>query len=126
MAKKARKRLEEAEATAFEFPEFDERGFMDHEFEQSFATAISLAIAVALGAVSFALTHALANAGAGILEGIVPVVVGIGIIASTPLFVGRLRAKASTYTKGDWASMILMELFGWLGVWFLLTDVLLR
>lgn len=126
MAKKARKRLEEEEASAFEFPEFDEHGFMQHEFEQSYATAIALVIAVVLGVLSFGLTHVLASAGAGPLEGIIPVVVGIGIIASTPFVVGRLRTTSGTYTKGDWASMILMELFGWLGIWFLLTDVLLR
>ncbi len=127
MAKKARKRLEEdAEAAGFEFPEFDEEGFVAHEFEQSVATGFALGLAILLGAVSFGLTHVLAMAGTGVLEGLVPVVVGIMTIATSPLLWGRLRAAASEYTKGEWASMILVEVFGWIGIWFLLTDVLLR
>lgn len=126
MAKKARKKLEEEAEASFEFPEFDVGAFMRHEFEQSVATGIALALAVILGVVSVVLTHVLSTAAPGVLEGIVPAGLAIATIAASPLIVGRLRAAAKDYTKGDWASMILMELFGWIGIWFLLTDVLLR
>lgn len=126
MAKKARKRLEEeAEASAFEFPEFDTEGFLRHEFEQSIATGLALILAVALGVVSFLLTHLLAGP-APLFEGVVPAVVGIAVVAGSPALIGRLRSASDEYTKGDWVSLLLIEIFGWIGIWFLLTDVLLR
>jgi hypothetical protein len=122
VAKKARKRLEEeAEAASFEFPVFDEQGFIAHEYEQTFATLYAVLIALALGVLSAALGGALAAA-APALEALIPILVAIAVIIASPLLLARLR-DTSTYTKGDWASVILLEVFGWLGVWFLLANL---
>jgi hypothetical protein len=127
MAKKARKKLEEDEAaTSFEFPEFDEERFIAHEYEQTLATALAVVVAVALAVLSFSIDRLLLPLGQPSLEGFVPLIVGILLIVASPFFLQRLRRGAPTYTRGDWASVILVELFGWLGVWFLLTDVLFR
>lgn len=48
---------------------------------------------------------------------------GLAVVIGSPFLIRRLRAAAATYTKGDWAGLILVELFGWLGIWFVLTDV---
>jgi len=127
VAKKARKRLEEeATENAFEFPEFDEAQFIAHEFEQTIATGLAVAVAIGLGVLSFALSRALTNQGPGVLAGVVPLVVSVVVIVLSPFLVQRIRPASNDYTKGDWASLILLEVFGWLGIWFLLTDVFFR
>jgi hypothetical protein len=127
VAKKAKKRMEEETTeNAFEFPVFDEGQFIAHELEQTIATGIAIAVAIALGVLSFGLSRLLTDQGPGILAGVVPLVVSIAIIALSPFLVQRLRPAARDYTRGDWASLILLELFGWLGIWFLLTDVFFR
>jgi len=127
VAKKARKRLEEeAEANSFEFPVFDERAFISHEFEQTVATGFAVAFAVLLAVISFGLDRVLRSASQAALEGAVPALVSLALIIASPFLLRRLRTAASTYTRGDWASLILLELFGWLGFWFLLTDVFFR
>ena len=45
---------------------------------------------------------------------------------ASPWIFQRLRPASSEYTKGDWASLILMQTFGWLGIWFVLTDLFIR
>ncbi|MCI4328210.1 MAG: hypothetical protein L3J86_01380 [Thermoplasmata archaeon] len=118
MAKKGKRKLDEAgEIKPFEFPEFDERKFLLHDYEQTIATAIAISLAVGLGALSWALDRT------G-LPLVVPVVVAIAIIVFSPYLFQRLRETAGDYTKGDWAGLILTEAFGWLGIWFLLIDVL--
>jgi hypothetical protein len=52
-----------------------------------------------------------------------PVVLSIGIIAMVPILLPRLHEQANTYTKGDWAGLFLMEIFGWLGFWFLFANL---
>jgi hypothetical protein len=124
LAKKARKKLEDdAEIASFQFPEFDERTFIAHEFEQTIATGFAIVIAVGLAALSFAIDRAFAPYSQPTLQWIVPLAVAAGVIAFSPLLIGRLRADAPEYTRGDWASVILLEIFGWLGFWFLFTDV---
>jgi hypothetical protein len=123
MAKKARKKLEEAEeARSFEFPEFDETKFIEHEKEQTTATAVALGLAVLLGVVSFLIDRFAGTAGVVVY---IPLGVGLLTVASSPFLFLRLRAAAEEYTKGDWATLILLQVFGWLGIWFLLTDVFL-
>ena len=118
MAKKARRKAgEDAEAPEFQFPEFDLAKFLRHEFEQTYAVAIALVIAIALGVVSWAVDFRT-------LPLAVPVVVGIVGVAFSPYLIQRLRSASTEYTKGDWAGLILVEVFGWLGVWFLLLNVL--
>jgi hypothetical protein len=125
VAKKARKKLEEdAEVGSFQFPEFDERSFIAHEFEQTIATGFAVAIAVGLAALSFGIDRGLSAYSQPTLQWLVPLAVSIAVIAFSPLIVQRLRPNAPEYTRGDWASVILLEVFGWLGFWFLFTDVL--
>ncbi|MCI4354391.1 MAG: hypothetical protein L3K06_03395 [Thermoplasmata archaeon] len=124
MAKKARKKLEEdAAAGSFEFPEFDLGGFMQHEFEQTFATGFALLVAVVLAVVSFGIDRALSGFSQPTLQWVLPMAVSIAGIALSPFLVQRLRVGRPEYTRGDWASLILLEVFGWLGFWFLLSDV---
>ena len=49
MAKKARKKMEEDAVPAFEFPPFDEAGFVWKEYELATATALAGVLALALG-----------------------------------------------------------------------------
>jgi len=123
-----KKKLEEEEVEGFEFPEFDEAAFIAHESEQTIATGIALAIALILAAVSFAIDSV---AGAHPVGGIqplvyIPPVLGVAVIIASIFVIGRLRPASTEYTKGDWASLLLIEIFGWIGVWFVLTDVLLH
>lgn len=116
MAKKVRRKLEEEEAASFEFPVFDEVGFMTKEFELTGGLVFASVIAFLLGVMSWAVS-------AVGLPPYVPFPLGIvGLIAS-PYVLGRLRAKSSLYTKGDWAGLLALEFFGWLALWFVLLDV---
>lgn len=118
MAKKARKKVgDDPEHPAFRFPEFEIEKFLQHEFEQTFAVLVALVLAVVLGVVSWAIDRA------G-LPDVIPVVLGIAGIAFSPYLIQRLRRDSGEYTKGDWAGLILVEAFGWLGLWFLLLNVL--
>ncbi|MCI4322071.1 MAG: hypothetical protein L3K18_08505 [Thermoplasmata archaeon] len=118
MAKKARRKLDEdTPETRFQFPDFEVEKFLRHEFEQTFATMLAIGLAVALAVVSWALDRA------G-LPYVVPAAIGVAVIAFSPFLIQRLRPAAEEYTKGDWVGLILTEAFGWLGIWFLLLDVL--
>lgn len=123
MAKKARRRLEEDAAPPFEFPEFDEASFVRHEYEQTNAMFFSIVVAVGLAVLSLALDRLLAGVSPASLQGWVPAAVSLALIAISPLILLRLRNGAPDYTRGDWATVILLEVFGWLGFWFLLSDV---
>jgi len=116
MAKKARRKVEEAAEPPFAFPEFDAPTFLSHEFEMTVATTIALFVAVLLGLLSWAL-------GVVAVPWFVPVVLSLVIIGATPVLLPRLREQAGTYTKGDWAGLLLMEIFGWLGFWFLFANL---
>jgi hypothetical protein len=126
MAKK--KKLEEEEAVGFEFPEFDEAAFITHETEQTYATAIALAIAILLAFTAFAIDALAGRASVGGTDPLVfvPPILGVAVIIASPFLIGWLRPASSDYTKGDWASLLLIEIFGWIGIWFVLTDVLLH
>jgi hypothetical protein len=116
VAKKVRRKLEEEEAAAFEFPVFDEVAFVTKEFELMGAVILACAIAVLLGILGWALTSAglpwYAPFGLGLL----------GIIFS-PYAIRRLRTRSRLYTKGDWAGLFALEFFGWLALWFVLLNV---
>lgn len=115
MAKKVRRRPEDEEAP-FEFPTFDEAAYLTKEFELAGGLAVASLFAVLLGAMSWA-AHA-----AG-LPWYVPFLLAILFIAASPTLLGRLRPKASLFTKGDWAGLIALEFFGWLALWFVLVNV---
>jgi hypothetical protein len=116
MAKKARRKVEEAAEPPFEFPTFDSKAFLSHEFEMTVATTIALVVAILLGLLSWSL-------GVVGLPWFLPVVLALVVIALVPVLLPRIRPAAETYTKGDWASLFLMEIFGWLGFWFLFANL---
>jgi hypothetical protein len=116
MAKKVRRKLEEEEAAAFEFPVFDEVAFVSKEFEMTYALAIAGALTIVLGVLGWVLSVA------GLFWYIV-FPIGIVVLALSPMLVRRLRPKASAYTKGDWAGLIALEFFGWLALWFVLQNL---
>jgi hypothetical protein len=116
MAKKARRKVEEAAEPPFEFPVFDLKAFLTHEFEMTTATTIALLVAILLGLLSWAL-------GVVGIPWFVAVVVAIVIIAVVPVVLTRIREETKIYTKGDWAGLFLMEIFGWLGFWFLFANL---
>jgi hypothetical protein len=122
MAKKAKHKLAEDEKfEAFQFPDFDERKFLDHEYEQSIATAIAVLLAIALAAICWELDRLMGST-QGFLE--VPWIVGLAGVVAGPFLIRSLRPLADDYTKGDWAWLILTTFMGWLGVWFLLADLI--
>jgi len=116
MAKKVRRKLEEEEAAAFEFPVFDEVAFVDKEFEMTTALALAGAFTVLLGVLGWALTVSGLPLYAAFPAGLV-------VLIASPFVIRRLRAKSSIYTKGDWAGLIALEFFGWLALWFVLLDL---
>ncbi len=116
MAKKVR-RSPEAEAEAkFEFPAFDEAGFVTKELEMTVALSLASGFAVLLGLLSWLTT----NAG---LPWWVPILYGLLGLIAAPLAIQRLRARSSLYTKGDWAGLVALVAFGWLALWFVLVNV---
>jgi hypothetical protein len=116
MAKKVRRKLEEEEEAAFEFPVFDEMAFVTKEFELTTALALAGVFAVLLGIVSWVLT----TSGLGWY---IVLPLGIFLLAVTPFVIRRLRVKSSTYTKGDWAGLLALEFFAWLALWFVLLNL---
>ncbi len=116
MAKKVRRKLEEEEAAAFEFPTFDELGFVTKEFELAGALVLAVVIAVVIGVVDWILTRA------G-LPWFAPFGLGVLLVAVSPFLIGRLRRRSDLYTKGDWAGLIALEFFGFLALWFVLVNV---
>ena len=115
MAKKVRRRLEEEEAAAFEFPVFDEVAFVTKEFEMTGALLVATAIAVLLGV--------LAWVGTVYGLGAYPLPIGVVGIALSPWLIRRLRSRSPLYTKGDWAGLLALEFFGYLALWFALVNV---
>jgi hypothetical protein len=116
MAKKVRRKLEEEEAAAFEFPVFDEVAFVTKEFEMTYALAIACLFTVVLGVLGWVLSVM------GLFWYIV-FPVGLILLALSPFAIRRLRPRSSIYTKGDWAGLIALEFFGWLALWFVLQDL---
>ncbi len=119
MAKKARKKLEDEEEAAFEFPVFDDAAFVKKEFELAAGLTIAGVIALALGFAGGALT----------LAGVPwwgPFLVGLVGVIATPIVISRLRTRSTLYTKGDWAGLIFLVFFGYLAVWFLIVDLGVR
>jgi hypothetical protein len=116
MAKKARRKLEDEEEEAFEFPVFDEKGFATKEFELGSGLLLVGLITVVIGLVSWVIS----TLGVTVW---VPLGLGILVIALSPFLIQRLRTLSTLYTKGDWAGLLAMEFFGWFAIWFLLLNL---
>lgn len=116
MAKKVRRKPEEETAAAFEFPVFDEVGFVTKEFELMSALILAAVIALVLGILSWALTVT------G-LPWFVPFAIGLLGIALSPYLIRRLRVRSKLYTKTDWMGLVALQFFGWLALWFVLLNV---
>jgi hypothetical protein len=112
MAKKARQKTEDTEP-AFEFPEFDEHGFLQHEYEQYYATVIAFVLGVVIGIVAFLV-------GRFSVPVEVPLGVGVAGLIGGALGIRQIRPLSKDYTKGDWASLVVLMLFGFLAFWLLL------
>lgn len=117
MAKKARKRLEEAAEPAFEFPEFDEGGFVWKELELDSATLLAGLVTIVVGIGCSGLTLA----GLPFLA-VLPV--GIGGIIGGLFAIQRWRPASHSYTKGDWAQLFMLEFFGFFALWFVVVNLL--
>ncbi|MGA8302619.1 MAG: hypothetical protein WA691_00175 [Thermoplasmata archaeon] len=116
MAKKARRKLEEEEEQAFEFPPFDEGSFTKKEFEIGQGVLLVGMITLAIGFASWLLY----------LVGLsvwVALALGIVVLIVSPFVIRRIRPLSSLYTKGDWAGLLAMEFFGWFALWFLLINL---
>jgi hypothetical protein len=117
VAKKARRKIEEAEERdAFQFPDFDERKFLAHEYEQSIATAAVVGWAILLAAVAWETDHLRLPTVVGWVAGL------IGVVA-VPFYIGGIRPLSTEYTKGDWGWLILTAFMGWIGLWFLFLNL---
>ncbi len=117
MAKKVRRPpAQERVETAFEFPTFDEVAFIRKEFELTWGVAFAGLYAFVTGLLSWLLS----------IAGIPwygPVVVSLGLIATAPTVFERLNVRSESFTKGDWAGLFVVMLFGWLALWFLFTNL---
>jgi hypothetical protein len=116
VAKKVRRKAEDEEFT-FEFPEFDEAGFVWKESEMTGATGLAGLFALILGLATWAMT-------AGGLPWYLPLTVGVLGVVGSIYALRALRPGSKLYTKGDWAGLLALEFFGWLALWFLLLNVL--
>lgn len=115
MAKKVRRPPEEEEAS-FEFPNFDEKAFVDKETELGIALSLAGLFAVVAGALSWA----------GTAFGVVWwAVFGVGFayVIASYWILRRLRPKSEVYTRGDWAGLLAVQFFTWLALWFVLVNV---
>lgn len=116
MAKKVRRKLEEEQEPAFEFPPFDEAAFAEKEFELTYALLLATAITVVMGGLSWALSVS------GLYWYIV-FPIGILILILSPYIIRSVRSKSKIYTKSDWAGLLALEFFGWLALWFVLLNL---
>ena len=122
MAKKVKRKLEEEEEyKSFQFPEFDEEAFFEKEYEQGRAVWLAIAFAVLLGVGAYLLS--LGFYSLGLPQGL-SAAVALPLLILTLFLLRRLRPQAKSYARGDWASLIMLEVFGWLGIWFLLLNLL--
>jgi hypothetical protein len=115
VAKKAKRKIEEEEEAKFDFPVFDDRAFVTHELELTWATLIAFGLAV--------LAALLSTIGQRALAPVIGLAIGVAFLIGGPLLIRNLRISSGDYTKGDWAGVILILFFAWLGLWFLFQSV---
>ncbi|MGI0054449.1 MAG: hypothetical protein ACREBZ_01855 [Thermoplasmata archaeon] len=117
MAKKVRQVDDEQEKEpSFDFPVFDEHAYVAKEYEVSFGMVLAGLMALGVGALSWVATSSGISWAVGVVLGF------MGMIGVVPA-VQAVHPRSHVYTKGDWATMIAVVFFGWLAVWFLLSDL---
>lgn len=116
MAKKVRRKLEDEEPPAFEFPPFDEAAFAAKEYELTYGLAFACALTIFMGILSWVLSVS------GFFWYVV-FPIGVLLMLASPYIIGVFRARSSIYTKGDWAGFMALEFFGWLALWFVLQSL---
>ncbi len=125
MAKKVRPKAADATPAepSFQFPVFDEKAFVTKEYEVTLGMVVTGLLSVVVGIASWAVTAALASfSDAWVLS----VLIGFaGLLGLHPL-VNSLHPRAHVYTKGDWAGLMAVVFFGWLAIWFMLSDIVPR
>lgn len=119
MAKKVRgvPDAESDEEPDFEFPAFDERGFLDHEYEITRGMLITLGVAFLVAGISWAVNYVK-------LDWWLPLLIGFGVLIGLYWIVTALHHRAYIYTKGEWATLLAVYFFGWLAAWFVILDIL--
>ncbi|NNN18146.1 MAG: hypothetical protein HKL79_07290 [Thermoplasmata archaeon] len=118
MAKKVRGKPGTAdEEPPFEFPVFDDRAFLNHEYEITRGMLIAGGVALLLGIISWAIDTAS-------LPWELPPVLALIVLLALYSLVTRLHPRARIYTKGEWATLYAVVFFGWLASWFLLLDTI--
>lgn len=125
MAKKKQLK-EDAKYKNFQLPEFDVRGFIVHELEQTYATTFALIFALVFGLLSWRITLlGLADTAVGVLPfSLGCLALGIAGAVVMVFVVRHLRhPKSQEYRKGDWASLIAVYCFLWLGTWALFLNL---
>lgn len=125
MAKKVKKRMEEDNPyTKFQFPHFDAVGFIEHELEQSYATLLSFTTGIAAGLGAWALTRYGMSSALGVLPfSLFALVLGVVGAFGLVYLIRLFRPKWEEYRRGDWASLIMVYVFFWLGLWALFLNV---
>lgn len=118
MAKKVRGKpgTEEVDPP-FEFPKFDDRAFLDHEYEITRGLLIAAGISLLVGIVSWAIDVAR-------LPWEIPPVLALFVLIFLYSIIRELHPRARIYTKGEWATMYAVVFFGWLASWFVLLDTI--
>jgi len=116
MAKKVRRKLEEEEEAAFEFPPFDEKAFAQKEFELTYALLVASLVTTLMGVLSWALSVV------GLYWYVV-FPIGLVILIASPYVIRLVRSRSTIYTKGDWTGLLALEFFGWLALWFVLLNL---
>jgi hypothetical protein len=123
MAKKVRNRPEAAEEHKFEFPVFDEKTFIRHELELTTGSVLAIGWSVLAAGVSavVSLSGSLGSSGpTADLNLALAIFLGVVLVIVSALLFPRIDRGFASYTRGEWASIFLLEIFGWLGFWLLM------
>ncbi len=119
MAKKVRpKAADDTPAEpSFQFPAFDEQAFVSKEYEVTLGMVVAGLFTIVLGVAAWAVT-------AASLPWELGVAIGFGGLIGVYPLVNALHPRSHVYTRGDWAGLMAVVFFGWLAIWFMLSDVI--
>jgi uncharacterized membrane protein len=124
MAKKVKKGEEEDKYKTFHFPEFDVASFIAYELEQTAATMISMGLGLLVAIISWRMTVFGGTTGSMAVDlSLLALLIGLAGAVALPFLIKAARTKAQEYRNGDWAVLILLYLFLWLGLWSLFLNI---